>query len=111
MWLTAPLGFYSIVQKPGDEHLTVRTRTRADLDRLRAQICPTLTPTIAGAGTDYPYRATCSHQDWSAALAALGTDIDYSNFKSTVAQRQGHARARVYGRVWQDLLALEQEEA
>jgi len=111
MWLMTPLGFVSVVQKPGDHHLTVRARTRADLDRLRAEVCPVLTPTVAGAGTDYPYRATCSHQEWAAALATIATDVDYSNFKSTVSQRQGHARARVYGRVWQDLLALEQEEA
>ncbi len=111
MWLMTPLGFVSVVEKPGDPHLTVRARVRADLDRLRAEVCPTLTPTIAGAGTDYPYRATCSHEAWATAVADMARSIDYSNFKSTVSQRQGHARARVYGRVWQQLLELEREEA
>ncbi len=110
MWLATPLGFYSAVQKPGDEHLTVRARVRADLDRLRARACPTLGPTIAGGGTDYPYRAVCSHQAWAEALAALGRGIDYGNFKATVADRQGYGRAQVYGRVWQALLALERQE-
>ena len=111
MWLMTPLGFFSAVQKPGTDHITVRARVHTDLDRLREQACPSLTPTVAGAGTDYPYRATCSHQAWAEALAALGRAIDYGNFKSAVAQRQGYERARVYGRVWQQLLELEREEA
>jgi len=111
MWLTTPLGFFSAVQKPNTDHLTVRSRVRADLDRLRDHVCPELGPTITGAGTDYPYRAACSHEAWATALAAMARDIDYGNFKATVAQRQGYGRARVYGRVWEQLLALEQEEA
>jgi hypothetical protein len=110
MWLFTPLGFFSAVQKPGTDHVTVRTRVRADLDRFREHHLPSLSPTIEGAGTDYPYRATCSHDAWAEALAAMGRGLDYSNFKSTVAQRQGPERARVYGRVWQQLLDLERQE-
>jgi hypothetical protein len=110
MWLATPLGFVSVVQKPGDDHLTIRARAHDDLDRLREHACPSLTPTITGAGTDYPYRATCSHEAWATALADIARAIDYSNFKSTVSRRQGHARARVYGQVWHQLLAIEREE-
>jgi hypothetical protein len=35
MWLLTPFGFFSVVNKPGDPHLTVRSRVRADLDALR----------------------------------------------------------------------------
>ena len=33
MWLLIPEGFYSIVQKEGEEELCVRARVHADLDR------------------------------------------------------------------------------
>jgi hypothetical protein len=110
MWLLTPLGFFSVVRKPGDDFLTVRSRAAADLERLRARYLPSLTPTCTGAGTDYPHRATCTADAWGEALAALGRDIDYHNFKGVVAARLGHERARIYGRVWQDLCAIEREE-
>jgi hypothetical protein len=110
MWLMTPLGFFSVVRKPGDTHLTVRARARADLGALREGYLPTLTPTVTGAGTDYPHRGTCSAAAWAQALGAMAQDLDYSNFKSTVAQRHGPRRAKVYGQVWQQLLAIEREE-
>ncbi len=110
MWLMTPLGFFSAVRKPGDAHLTVRSRARADLCALRERYLPALTPAVTGAGTDYPHRATCTAEAWAAALASMANDIDYGNFKATVAICQGPARAKVYGRVWGDLLAIEREE-
>jgi len=38
-------------------------------------------------------------------------DIDYDNFKNTVAKVQGHNRSHVYSNVWEDLLVLEKEES
>jgi 8-oxo-dGTP pyrophosphatase MutT (NUDIX family) len=107
MWTLTPLGFYSVVQKKGDTHLTIRARVRADLDALRATYLPTLGATVAHAGTDYPFRATCTHAEWAAALAGMASDIDYANFKTAVAERQGYARAHVYGEVWSALTKLE----
>jgi hypothetical protein len=34
-------------------------------------------------------------------------EIDYSNFKNTVAQEQGYERAHVYGDVWSVLYDLQ----
>lgn len=42
MWLVTIIGFFSIVQKPGQAGLTIRARVAADLDRLREQYLPTL---------------------------------------------------------------------
>jgi hypothetical protein len=107
MWLFTNVGFFSVVQKPGTDCLTVRGRVAGDLDRLREHYLPELSATVAGAGTDYPYRATVGHEEFARALAQLVRDVDYPNFKSEVGARMGYERAHVYGRVWGALLDLE----
>lgn len=110
MWIFTPFGYFSVVQKQGSSSLTVRARVREDLDRLREQYLPSLSPTIAGAGTDYRYRATVPHENLALAMAAIVRDIDYSNFKSEVAQREGPTREAVYHKVWDALWQLERIE-
>ena len=110
MWIFTTIGFFSIVQKPRTSFLTVRARVASDLDNLRKQFMPTLSATTKKGGTDYPCRATISHTDFAAGLAKLGAVIDYGNFKNEVAKRMGHRRSDVYSKVWQNLLALENEQ-
>ena len=100
MWLTTTFGFFSIVQKRGTQHLTVRARVRSDLGRLRDRYLPTLTEIVEKPGSDSRYRATVSHADLAAAMARIVGDIRYDNFKSEVESVQGHARESVYARVW-----------
>lgn len=106
MWLITTVGFFSVVQKEGDDDLTVRTRVASDLDALRARYLPELGPTLAHAGTDYPFRAKVGHEAMARAVAELVRDIDYANFKDEVTRRQGSLRHKVYAGVWARLLAL-----
>jgi hypothetical protein len=99
VWLLIPEGFFSIVQKPGEEQLCVRARVAADLDRLRARFMPALSETVETRGGDYRYRAWISRGDLTEGLAAIGGDLSYSNFKAEVA-RVDPERAQAYGRVW-----------
>ena len=103
------VGFFSAVQKSGDDQLTLRARASADLDRLRDSYLPTLGETIVGGGSDYPFRARAPRADFALAMLDAARDIDYANFKNTVAKHQGPARAHVYGKVWSPLLSLEGE--
>ena len=107
MWLFTTFGFFSIVQKQNNSFLTVRARASADLDRLRQDFMPELSETLVGGGTDYPYRATINHEDFSRGLAKLGEALDYSNFKAEVHKKMGYERASIYGDVWSALLKLE----
>lgn len=100
MWLTTPIGFFSVVQKPGDAQLTVRARIAEDLDRLRADYLPELGPTVATPGADYQHRACAPHGAVGRALERLALALHYANFKSEVAKRQGPGRAHVYADVW-----------
>lgn len=106
MWIFTTFGFFSIVQKPGDDRLTVRARARTDLDALRSQYLPALSETIEGAGTDYRYRATVPRADLAQAMSRIVTDVTYSNFKSEVARGAGHGRERLYHRVWDVMYTL-----
>jgi hypothetical protein len=102
MWIFSKVGFYSVVQKPGQSYLTVRSRVREDLENLRETYIPGLSVIMAGGGTDYPYRALISHKHFGNGLAEMGNDIHYSNFKNEVASND-MARANVYGNFWSNM--------
>lgn len=100
MWIFTNVGFYSVVQKPGEEYLTVRARVKSDLDRLREQYMPRLSTTVEGVGSDYEYRAVISHRDFAAGMIALVLDITYPNFEQETLHRFGYSRNLIYSRVW-----------
>lgn len=109
MWLMTSQGFYSVVAHRGDASLVVvRSRTREDLLALRTQI-PKL-ELWEDASADYRWRAKVTREDWRAAVADLAAAIDYGNFKTEVARRQGARRAAAYERVWSTLRALQEDE-
>jgi hypothetical protein len=110
MWLLTNFGFFSTVQKPGEQELTVRARSAGDLDRLRERYLPGLGPTVDGAGTDYRYRALVGREELANAMAEIVRDLDYSNFKSEVGRRMGQGRSHTYSRVWGALREIESEE-
>ncbi|MBZ5553243.1 MAG: hypothetical protein LAO21_11025 [Acidobacteriia bacterium] len=110
MWIFTTVGFFSVVQKPGEEFLTVRARVASDLNRLRMAYLPNLSATIVTKKGDYPYRATISHEDFAEGLARLGRDIHYGNFKNEVEKEMGATRERTYEEVWSLLRELEEEE-
>jgi hypothetical protein len=98
VWLLIPEGFFSIVQKPGEEQLCVRARVAADFDRLRASFMPSLSDTLESRGGDYRYRAWISRDDLAEGLAAIGRELSYSNFKTEVARTDPErAQARTDG--------------
>jgi ADP-ribose pyrophosphatase YjhB (NUDIX family) len=107
MWLLTNFGFFSVVEKPDDSAagtLTVRARVRGDLEALRDRYLPNMGAIVEGAGTDYKYRAKVTRDSFAVAALQIVRDIDYANFKGSVAQTMGHDRATVYGKVW-DVLA------
>lgn len=114
MWLITSIGFFSIVEKPTDrrsEALTIRARVKSDLVALRRDYMPSLGRIRDSSDTDYRYRATAARIDVSRALAQMVARLDYSNFKSEVAMRQGVERAHVYHDVWEALHNLQDNSA
>jgi hypothetical protein len=74
---------------------------------LKEKYIPTLGEILEGKGTDYKYRSKVSREDFAEAMQKIVKDIDYSNFKDSVAEKQGYKRASVYGEVWSDLMGLQ----
>lgn len=113
MWLITNFGFFSIVQKPADAStrtLTVRSRSKKDLEALRDKYLPQVGPIKEGAGTDYRYRAKLPKADLAIALLQITQDIDYSNFKNSVQAKQGLERADLYHKVWSVLYQLKESK-
>ena len=108
MWLLTNFGFFSVVQKEGETLLTVRARDRQDLLNLKASCLPSLGEIEESAHSDYRFRARVPREVFADALRQIVLDIDYPNFKNSVAARQGKARARIYGEVWSKLMALQE---
>lgn len=108
MWVTTTRGFFSVVAHHDlPDMVLVRARVREDLEAL-GELVGSLeiehTPQ-----RDYALRAVVPRERWLAGLALLAAEIDYPNFKSAVAERQGHGRAAVYARVWFALTELQRE--
>lgn len=113
MWLITPVGFFSVVQKPTDiqaQTLTVRARVRSDLEALKAEYLPELGPIQDSKVNDYRFRAVAPQAAVAKAMARLVENLDYSNFKDEVAERQGHARAHLYHDVWSTLYRLQKAD-
>lgn len=114
MWLITPVGFFSIVQKPGDKPkgtLTVRSRVRSDLAALKQHFLTGMGPIQESHDTDYRFRAVAPRSEVSAAMARMVDGLDYSNFKSEVGKTQGHKRASLYHKVWDVLYHLQTDPA
>lgn len=110
MWLIHPVGFFSIVSKPWDDHrgtLTVRARVESDLDALRSVYLPELSPTAFDRLADYWYRGTAPREAVMRAVADMVRDTRYADFKQEVQRVQGDERAVIYGAVWSALRRLQ----
>ena len=110
MWLITPIGFFSVVQKPGGcDKLTVRARVKSDLQALKAHYLPELGRIQDSSVNDYRFRALAPRQAVARAFEQMVLQIDYDNFKSEVHRRQGKSRERVYHDVWGILYRLQVE--
>jgi hypothetical protein len=107
MWVVTKAGFFSAVQKFNSDDLTIRARVREDLVHLLDYLprSPESYQITATPQQDYEYRLICHHEDWAQALALLGKEIDYDNFKSEIG-RTDPKRESILHSVWSALWGL-----
>ena len=114
MWLITNFGFFSVVEKPDDPKLgtlTVRSRVREDLESLKEQYFEkTMAEIQVNAKTDYKYRAKVPREAMAGAMTQIIMELNYSNFKNSVAENQGYERASVYSKLWETLYKLQDSD-
>jgi hypothetical protein len=132
MWVFAQNGFYSIVkfepkkdparkvsskrngkqQKVRDDvqYVLVRGRVKEDLEYFarwmndREQLSNVIWFVEEDDKADYLFRMVVPRGAWSEFLHDQAENIDYTNFKSNIAD---HSRSGVYMRVWSTVMALQ----
>lgn len=129
MWLMTNRGFYSIVEKPwdkADQTLTVRARTREDIEAFIVMIPGVLrAPELArkekaaegsdiieeDPQADYRWRIRLHRSAVKAVMLAHLEAIDYDNFKSSVAEKGLAEHATAYHGVWSVMNRLQEPRA
>ncbi|UTI65197.1 hypothetical protein NBH00_03065 [Paraconexibacter antarcticus] len=109
MWLFTPTGFLSVVadrEHPGN--LLVRARARADIEAFVAVTAAP--PPTERPDRDYRWRTSVPAAVVATYVAEQTAAIDYGNFKSAVAERQGRDRAHRYAEVWSVMHRLQEDE-
>jgi hypothetical protein len=88
MWLCTKIGFFSIVKKGTPETWQVRARVSKDLEALiaAAEIKTNILATPQG---DYGWRIVVDGNQLGRIFQTLAASVDYSNFKSCIAQVPG----------------------
>ncbi len=117
MWVCLNNAFVSIVRKrepelaracglpPRAPGLVVRARRRADLQYLRDRYAPDLV-IVERPGHDYPFGTMLTADTVARILSDAVHDIDYPNFKDSVADDRLHD---AYARVWGVMLRIEDQ--
>jgi hypothetical protein len=116
MWLFTRYGFYSIAcaSQPNGSidpgTLMIRARLVAHLTNLQERF-PALKvgEIVALPNRDYRYRLIVSKEVWADALAELGREQDWANFKNEVARFNGRDEyERALHAVWEVMYDLQE---
>lgn len=113
MWVFTTQGFYSAVaHRDIPDHLLIRARVKADLERLSTQLpdAHVKARIFKDDGADYQWRLLVTKQEWATALSRMTFELNYPNFKNEVRVRQGAKRASLYSSVWSTLLKLDKRK-
>ena len=102
MWLFTQHGFYSLTRSRTEpDKVQIRARTRRDLENLQA-LTSNLTPILKTLNADYRWRIIVTPPESERIVALLTRDIDYPNFKASVAKRADQKqRGPDYHRIWE----------
>ena len=112
MWLFTDFGFFSAVRcKDRPATIVVRARAADDLinlvHRYGGPLDATYDDIVVTPRADYGYRLEVLREAWAQVVAEIARDVDYGNFKDSVAARQGKERAKIYGEVWLSMLEVQ----
>jgi hypothetical protein len=103
MWIMLSDAFLSIVAAEYPDELLVRARAKGDIERVFPRAKVVYTPR-----GDYHYRANVNRQVVIDEITVEIINIDYPNFKNSVAQKDRHL---AYLRVWSVMMGFQEGRA
>lgn len=107
MWIMSKEGFYSIVKHRGDPtKLIIRSRVKKDIENVLEFFIGSDYRLMHTPDADYAYRTIIDVFEWPKFLEELTMDIEYYNFKNTIAAEDPE-RAYCYGEIWYVLRDLQ----
>jgi hypothetical protein len=113
MWTFTTDGFYSTVQHNADpKTVVVRCRAKDDALNLIEWLGDHDLTSITMQHTpdaDYEWRLFIPRHAWAQYLISAVEHLDYPNFKTAVAQRQGLERADIYHDVWSVMAEFQED--
>ena len=105
MWIFTEYGFVSVVAtKPGSAIVRVRARDHQSLEDISAQFNVGIDKSPE---RDYPYRVELTKEQFAKWVTAKTLELDYTNFKSRVAETRGYNFAHALGSVWSTMHDVE----
>jgi hypothetical protein len=114
MWLCTQNGFYSVSHKSEDE-IHVRARKREDLENLKQVAACMDTAALdwtihrSPPPADYRWRIVINRDQLCELMVAVAEDIDYSNFKGRIHQREDQdEKSSAYAQLWHKLYQLQE---
>jgi hypothetical protein len=110
MWIVTKIGFFNIIQQDSDENdeiLTIKARSRADLEYVMGRI-PVISNAIEESDkADYRFRIKAYRADVMKLIGHLVSEIDYGKTKPAITEKFPE-RAGTYLNVWDDLYAIQE---
>jgi hypothetical protein len=111
MWIHTKNGFYSVVKKKNEEHLTLRARCKEDMDAF-IEAMGEFEPGICEAnvkvnvGTDYMYRIQITKKEFNLFMGLTIRELDYDNFKNASCGEDS-IRHDAYYRCWKAMYDMQ----
>lgn len=109
MWIITKIGFFNVVCQDSDGTLTIKARSREDLERLNSYVPYTSDDIEESDTADYRFRVKAKKNGVRSGLARLVDEIDYPKTKPKLSELHPE-RGGIYLNVWEDLGAIQWEK-
>ena len=111
MWIFSKCGFFSVVEDQyNNKNVKIRARLSEDIKELEALYKSTIgkeTKIIKDVTADYLYRIIIPKAEWAEIAKVLTNEIDYTNFKSRMHDKNNHKLDKALAEIWQTMYSLQ----
>ena len=111
MWIFSKRGFFSIVEDQyNNKNVKVRARLSEDMLELQSlykKLTGKDANLIIDETADYRYRIIIPKSEWAEIAKILTTEIDYTNFKNHMHEKNNTKLDKALGQIWKTMYSLQ----